>query len=84
MSAKSLSLKTGDCTQLLKKIIADQQEEEVIPSDYHHRTAEKALEALIKNKEITVITGIRRCGKSVLMNRIRMKAERVITDHSLS
>lgn len=62
-------------SQLLKNIIADQQEDETIPPDYHHRTSEKKLDALVKSKEITVITGIRRCGKSVLLNRIRVKAK---------
>lgn len=59
---------------LLKKIIADQCEDKHIPVDYHYRSAEKKLETLITNKEITVITGIRRSGKSVLMNKLRVQA----------
>ena len=58
---------------LLKLIIADQLEEKIIPNDYHHRTAEAKLEQLVQNKEITVLTGIRRCGKSVLLHTIRQK-----------
>lgn len=61
--------------QLLKSIIADQREEESIPRDYHYRSTEKKLKTLLKNKEVTVITGVRRCGKSVLMNRIRTQAK---------
>jgi len=61
--------------QLLKQIILDQREEETIPLDYHFRSAEDKLKKLISNKEVTVITGVRRCGKSVLMHHIRMKAK---------
>ena len=61
--------------QLLKSIIADQKEDIVLPVDYHHRSSEKKLASLMKNKEITVITGLRRCGKSVLMNRIKAQAK---------
>jgi len=60
----------GISSQLLKKIIADQQEDELIPQDYHYRSSEKKLKKLMDNKEITVITGVRRCGKSVFFLRI--------------
>jgi uncharacterized protein len=60
---------------LLKAIISDQTEDELIPPDYHHRSAENQLNQLINNKEITVITGVRRCGKSVLMQHIRSQAK---------
>jgi len=60
---------------LLKKIILDQKSDEVIPVDYRYRSSEQSLAQLIANNEVTVITGIRRCGKSVLMNRIRMQAK---------
>ena len=62
-------------SQLLKNIIADQHEDNHIPSDYHYRNTETKLKALIKNKEVTVITGVRRCGKSVLMNKVRMQSK---------
>ncbi len=62
-------------SQLLKKIILDQRDDEIVPLDYRHRSAEKKLESLVKNKEITVITGVRRCGKSILMQYIRSNAK---------
>src|SRR3990167_9909216 len=66
---------TAISSQLLKSIIADQREDHIIPADYHYRNAETKLKALIKNKEVTVITGVRRCGKSVLMNKIRIQSK---------
>ncbi|OGT43113.1 MAG: ATP-binding protein [Gammaproteobacteria bacterium RIFCSPHIGHO2_12_FULL_37_34] len=57
---------------LLKRLIADQQEEG-LPSPYFHRIAEKKLTILSKNKEIIILKGIRRCGKSVLLQLIRKK-----------
>ncbi|ABX78338.1 ATP-binding protein [Coxiella burnetii] len=60
---------------LLKNIISDQREEESIPLNYYHRSAEKKLEPLVKSKEVTVIMGVRRCGKSVLMHSVRVKAK---------
>lgn len=65
----------GFSSELLKKIILDQKSDEVIPVDYRYRSSEQRLAQLVANKEVTVITGIRRCGKSVLMNRIRMQAK---------
>lgn len=62
-------------SQQLKNIIADQCEEQSVPSDYHYRSAEKKLISFIANKEVTVITGVRRCGKSVLMNKIRKQSK---------
>jgi len=57
---------------LLKRIILDQREDEHWPQNaYIHRTAEKDLERLSKNKEIIVLSGIRRCGKSVLLEHVR-------------
>jgi predicted AAA+ superfamily ATPase len=52
--------------ELLKVLIADQREEEQ-PSPYVGRIAEKQLSEFAKNKAIVVITGVRRCGKSVLL-----------------
>lgn len=56
---------------LLKRIILDQREESNWPVKYLKRTAEQNLDALSQNKEIIVLTGIRRCGKSVLLEHIR-------------
>jgi uncharacterized protein len=60
---------------LLKQIIADQREEHKLPVDYFIRTQEGKLRELAKTKEIVVLTGIRRCGKSVLMQRLRQNAD---------
>lgn len=56
--------------ETLKQIIADQHEE-FMPADCFSRHAEKKLRRLLTNQEIIVLTGIRRCGKSVLLNQIR-------------
>jgi uncharacterized protein len=55
---------------LLKTIIADQLEEG-IPEQYVERVAQEKLSALALNKEIIVLTGIRRSGKSVLLQQLR-------------
>lgn len=65
---------TAISSQLLKRVIADQREDILVPTDYHYRSAETKLTALLRNKEVTVITGVRRCGKSVLMNKARMQS----------
>jgi hypothetical protein len=57
--------------ELLKKIVLDQAEVIGVPTDYHQREAEDKLRSLLANQEVTVITGVRRCGKSVLMQRMR-------------
>lgn len=59
---------------LLKLVIADQREESS-EQVYVKRERETTLLPLIKNKEIIVLTGIRRCGKSVLLQRIRSHTE---------
>jgi len=56
--------------ELLKLIIADNQSEEM-PLQYVERSAESKLKQLSINKEIIVLTGIRRCGKSVLLQQMR-------------
>jgi predicted AAA+ superfamily ATPase len=56
---------------LLKRIILDQREDLRWPKSYIQRTAEEKLERLSQNKEIIVLSGIRRCGKSVLLEHIR-------------
>jgi len=60
--------------QLLKSIVLDQREDRLLPAEYHPRLAEEKLKTLLQNQEITVITGVRRCGKSVLMHHIRLNA----------
>jgi hypothetical protein len=56
---------------MLKRIILDQREDQRWPSMYIQRTAEQKLNLLSQNQEIIVLTGIRRCGKSVLLEHIR-------------
>ena len=58
-------------SDLLKRLILDQNNDLLLPSNYLERTAEKRLKTLALNKEIIVLTGIRRCGKSVLLQQIR-------------
>ena len=55
---------------LIKQVIADQQEEQ-LPRDCFHRATESKLKKLAQNQEIIVLTGVRRCGKSVLLNLLR-------------
>lgn len=59
---------------LLKLIIADQQEEQTASLPYFQRTSEQKLKELALNKEIIVLTGVRRCGKSVLLQQIRRQS----------
>jgi uncharacterized protein len=56
---------------LLKRIILDQREDQRWPKVYIHRTIEKKLDRLGQNKEIIVLSGVRRCGKSVLLEHLR-------------
>jgi len=56
---------------LLKRIILDQREDHRWPKNYIQRTSEKKLDRLGQNKEIIVLSGIRRCGKSVLLEHVR-------------
>src|SRR3990167_8518883 len=72
-----LPLQMEDCPmtpELLKNIIADQQEEKILPTNYFQRVKENVLTKLAANKEIIVITGVRRCGKSVLLQHIRQQS----------
>jgi predicted AAA+ superfamily ATPase len=55
----------------LKQIIADQQLEHRLPEPYIKRAFEEKLLQLKDNKEIIVLTGVRRCGKSVLLQQVR-------------
>lgn len=61
-------------TTLLKTMILDQLDEMQIPPNYHQRTSEKKLLDFATNKEIVVITGVRRCGKSVLLHHCRQQS----------
>lgn len=56
---------------LLKRIILDQKNGSSWPKNYMHRTVETTLNRLSLNEEIIVLSGIRRCGKSVLLEHIR-------------
>ena len=56
---------------LLKHIILDQHEYNDWPEPYIHRTAEKKLRKLSQNKEIIALSGVRRGGKSVLLEYVR-------------
>lgn len=58
---------------LLKLIIADQTEEHSLPADYIPRAAEFKLAEAFHSKEIIVLTGLRRSGKSVLLHHIRQQ-----------
>lgn len=56
---------------LLKRIILDQREDQRWPKMYIQRTVQKDLDRLCENEEIIVLSGIRRCGKSVLLEHVR-------------
>ena len=60
---------------LLKRIILDQREDLRFPKSYIERTVQNSLNRLSKNKEIIVLSGIRRCGKSVLLEHVRRMHE---------
>jgi len=61
---------TNMTPDLLKRIIADQREEG-LPKQYFERTSENKLRQLSNNREIIVLIGVRRCGKSVLLQQAR-------------
>lgn len=56
--------------ELLKQILIDQHQVD-LPSEYFERTILTKLEELKENSQILVITGIRRCGKSTVMQHLR-------------
>lgn len=66
---------------LLKRIILDQHEDQNWPSMYIHRIAEQKLKVLSENQEIIVLTGVRRCGKSVLLEHVRRTHENGKNDY---
>ena len=55
----------------IKQVVLDQHEEIQRENTFVPREVYSALEALIDIKEIIILTGIRRCGKSTLMNSVR-------------
>lgn len=57
--------------ELLKRIILDQREDQRWPKMYIKRTVEENLARLARNEEIIVLSGIRRCGKSLLLENLR-------------
>jgi predicted AAA+ superfamily ATPase len=64
----------GVSADLLKRIISDQQNNVLLPEAYIERDEYEAkLESFATNPEIVVIIGMRRCGKSVLMNKVRQQ-----------
>lgn len=59
---------------VLKKVVLDQQAGELLPTVYMQRDLEPKIISLGLNREIIVLTGIRRCGKSVLQQFVRSRA----------
>lgn len=55
---------------LLKQVVIEQNTR-TIPDDFVPRTIYEAIRPFKLNKEIIIITGIRRCGKSTLLQKIR-------------
>src|SRR5262249_54055260 len=56
--------------QLLKQIILEQNELP-LPEKYTYRHAENYLNQYAKSKQIVIISGVRRCGKSTLMQHFK-------------
>src|ERR1700722_11754631 len=59
---------------LLKQIVTEQSVR-TIPDDFVPRTIYELVCPLKLNKEIIIITGIRRCGKSTLLQKIRSESQ---------
>lgn len=57
-------------SELLKQVLIEQANKS-IPTDYIPRIAFENEQSLKKSKEIIIISGIRRCGKSTLLQKIR-------------
>jgi len=57
-------------SQLLKQVVIDQQSIK-LPSNFISRNVHQKIVTLEKSKQIVVITGLRRCGKSTLLQEIR-------------
>lgn len=60
--------------QLLKQVIIDQSREPV-PENIIPRGQETQIKELIDNKQVIILTGIRRCGKSILLHLVREKMQ---------
>lgn len=56
---------------VLKMVVLEQHDQERLPQAYIQRSAQANIQSLENNKEIIVLSGIRRCGKSVLMQYAR-------------
>ncbi len=56
--------------ELLKQVIIEQSVR-TVPTDFVPRTVYQQVIPLKKNKEIIIVTGLRRCGKSTLLQKIR-------------
>lgn len=56
---------------LLRRVVLEQHKTEVLPKVYMHRTIEEKITAQNSNREIIVLSGIRRCGKSILQQYVR-------------
>lgn len=61
--------------ELLKIVVLDQHKTESLPEVYIQRSNQKYIKDLNSNREIIVLTGIRRCGKSVLQQYARSKIQ---------
>lgn len=60
---------------LLRRIVLEQHDTETLPAVYMHRNIEGKIASLDSNREIIVLTGIRRCGKSVLQQYARSRLQ---------
>jgi len=61
--------------QVLKQVIIDQQQIR-LPDNFVPRSVYKKITVLQKSGQIIIIAGIRRCGKSTLLQEIRSKTKR--------
>jgi predicted AAA+ superfamily ATPase len=59
---------------LIKSVVCDQQSES-LPADYVNRAVEDKLARLFEDPSVLIITGLRRCGKSVMLQWLRYRAE---------
>lgn len=59
---------------LLKELIIEQKEQP-LPKDFFKRNILEKIEPLIKTNDILVLTGLRRCGKSTAMQKMRKSSK---------
>lgn len=57
--------------EMLERVILDQHIGQPWPSVYIERTVDQTIQRLSQNPEIIVIIGVRRCGKSILLEHFR-------------